>query len=821
MATADEILNAMQDGTELQAEEGELLIIDNDLRTITIPPEIANIGVESDDNVKRLHFQMPRQYGEFDLSEFDIRINYLAANNTGDIYVVTDKAVSGDNITFSWLVGRSAFTAQGAVRFIVCLKKTNQEGVVEQEYNTTVATLQALEGIEPSGQIVEDNPEVIESILKRLDVLEENGGGGGTSGTTNYENLSNKPQLNGVTLEGNKTLDQVGVLAKNQGASNSGKYLSVGSDGNVVPVDAPSGGAVDAEQIKQAVNGYLEENPVSGMTAEQEQQLNQNTTDVADLKSAIDHKLNKDNWKPNKILGTDNLGNIVEKDTLENESIKGYDYDLNSDFNMSANIENGNLFAVLQYPSSNKNIENIALNGKTYKEIFVDGNLCPVLDFENGTEGLNAGAGNPEISSDEYVSPTHSLKAFGSSSQQYKMADNLIITASTQYYVALKAKCIRYNKGSLGYNDGAVIIGATHVTDEFETFSQVTSATGIKSVYVGSYSNADLDGYVDDIVVINLTNIFGADNIPEKEELDSAYEEYINIISGGTNYYEKKVVISGDSDSENENDYTSEDCINKFMELVNKKAKYFGMSNSNFTSPSGAGGNTSCAKDLAISGYYACGYREILDIWKNKTYEVDIKGANARKTNVASTLMSESIGEYKIYGGKTGSWSNVENLVAIAEVKGKIYACCVMDCGSSSNRFTAMKELLDVIANESGEVNTASAACAYELGTQIPQLYDVAKITPVYSKQENLEIIPASVTKIMTAMTALDFCPYLGEKMEFISSDLTDGSGAIFQAGDIVSLKDAIAALLLPSSNMAATAIARNIGKLYLERVGN
>ena len=257
------------------------------------------------------------------------------------------------------------------------------------------------------------------------------------------------------------------------------------------------------------------------------------------------------------------------------------------------------------------------------------------------------------------------------------------------------------------------------------------------------------------------------------------------------------------------------------MELVNKKAKYFGMSNSNFTSPSGAGGNTSCAKDLAISGYYACGYREILDIWKNKTYEVDIKGANARKTNVASTLMSESIGEYKIYGGKTGSWSNVENLVAIAEVKGKIYACCVMDCGSSSNRFTAMKELLDVIANESGEVNTASAACAYELGTQIPQLYDVAKITPVYSKQENLEIIPASVTKIMTAMTALDFCPYLGEKMEFISSDLTDGSGAIFQAGDIVSLKDAIAALLLPSSNMAATAIARNIGKLYLERVGN
>lgn len=89
--------------------------------------------------------------------------------------------------------------------------------------------------------------------------------GGGSGGATDYNNLSNKPQLNGVTLEGNKTLDQVGVLAKNQGSSNSGKYLSVGSDGNVVPADAPSGGTVDPEQIKQAVNDYLEENPPSGM----------------------------------------------------------------------------------------------------------------------------------------------------------------------------------------------------------------------------------------------------------------------------------------------------------------------------------------------------------------------------------------------------------------------------------------------------------------------------------------------------------------------------------------------------------------------------
>lgn len=107
-------------------------------------------------------------------------------------------------------------------------------------------------------------------------------------GTTDYNDLTNQPQLNGVTLEGNKTLDQIGAVQKNQGSGNSGKYLSVGSDGNVTLSDPPtSGGSLDPEQVNQAVEDYLAENPVSGMTAEQEQQLNQNTTDVADLKSAM------------------------------------------------------------------------------------------------------------------------------------------------------------------------------------------------------------------------------------------------------------------------------------------------------------------------------------------------------------------------------------------------------------------------------------------------------------------------------------------------------------------------------------------------------
>lgn len=39
-------------------------------------------------------------------------------------------------------------------------------------------------------------------------------GGGGGSGTTNYNELSNKPQINSVTLSGNKSLDALGIQAQ-------------------------------------------------------------------------------------------------------------------------------------------------------------------------------------------------------------------------------------------------------------------------------------------------------------------------------------------------------------------------------------------------------------------------------------------------------------------------------------------------------------------------------------------------------------------------------------------------------------------------------
>lgn len=171
MATADELLSII--------DTDKTLIIDKDLRTITIPSSVKNLGVESDDDVLRLKFSMPRMYGDVDLSDFSIYINYMNAKNTGDVYVVDDKTIADDTITFSWLVGRVALTYKGNVRFIVCMKKYDNDSNIIQEYNTTIASLPVLEGLETGETIVQQYPDIIEMLLS-------------SSGTTDHSKLENR-----------------------------------------------------------------------------------------------------------------------------------------------------------------------------------------------------------------------------------------------------------------------------------------------------------------------------------------------------------------------------------------------------------------------------------------------------------------------------------------------------------------------------------------------------------------------------------------------------------------------------------------------------
>lgn len=150
----------------------ETIIINDDLRTMQIPSSIVLLGVESDDDVNKIPFQMPKEYCGFDLSQFEARINYMNSNGDGDIYIVDDLEVDGDDpslMNFTWLVGRNACAYKGDTKFIVCLKKFDADQNVVQEFNTTVYSLPVLEGLETTEAVVQQNADIIEYILTKIE----------------------------------------------------------------------------------------------------------------------------------------------------------------------------------------------------------------------------------------------------------------------------------------------------------------------------------------------------------------------------------------------------------------------------------------------------------------------------------------------------------------------------------------------------------------------------------------------------------------------------------------------------------------------------
>ena len=153
---------------ESQAED--ICVIDSDLRIIGIPEQFKVLGVEHDKDVKVIQFRIPKVYKGTDLSAFTISVNYQNARGTKDRYVVTDKKVSGDQIEFSWTVGKTAIEYRGDTRFIVCMRLTGSDGIIQKEFNTTLATMIVLEGLEVDDPVIEqEEKDIIAQLLQIVD----------------------------------------------------------------------------------------------------------------------------------------------------------------------------------------------------------------------------------------------------------------------------------------------------------------------------------------------------------------------------------------------------------------------------------------------------------------------------------------------------------------------------------------------------------------------------------------------------------------------------------------------------------------------------
>ena len=135
-----------------------ILYINNDLRTILIPEEFV-IGVVNDKLTHRVTFRLPRFYHGIDLSDnYNIFVKYTNALLEDDMSMIEHEEtdVRETSIFFTWVPNRTAYMAEGPLRFNVSLVKVDDEGTVINEFNTAAHTLRVLPGIELDQLIPEE-----------------------------------------------------------------------------------------------------------------------------------------------------------------------------------------------------------------------------------------------------------------------------------------------------------------------------------------------------------------------------------------------------------------------------------------------------------------------------------------------------------------------------------------------------------------------------------------------------------------------------------------------------------------------------------------
>ena len=242
MATAEELLNSIsKNQVSVLSEDDGIFVIDGESRTITVPDSERLFGVEGDKDVERKYFQCPKIVGDnIDLSQHQIYVSYVfttTENNTifptigNGLYHCEDVEVSGDNITFSWLLSGNVFENPGFIAFKVMAKKS-EGSELKTKWNTAPAIGTVLLTVPDGEEIAEEYPDIINQLLTKMESVEQ--------------------------------------------------------------IATP-------EAMQEYVNAYLEENPVTGgMTEEQKQQLEQNTQDITDLKSALPDKLDTNQGAENK-----------------------------------------------------------------------------------------------------------------------------------------------------------------------------------------------------------------------------------------------------------------------------------------------------------------------------------------------------------------------------------------------------------------------------------------------------------------------------------------------------------------------------------------
>ncbi len=284
-----------------------------------------------------------------------------------------------------------------------------------------------------------------------------------------------------------------------------------------------------------------------------------------------------------------------------------------------------------------------------------------------------------------------------------------------------------------------------------------------------------------------------------------------------------------------------EDCLNVFCEFMEVKAEQLGLSNNTyFKDPCGID-NVSTATDMVrclIRGYEC---ESLRSVWNKTEHTVKISGKETRDLPLVSTVFADPqshilTDEFEVLGGKTGTLTKYSafNLSVIAKIpdSDELMACTVIAADEANegacNRFAAARDAMRIAVkkyHDRAYDTSADDVCAKHVTVcVVPPCVEAdeyhAKLDVLYSKSAGEQAKPASMTKMITSVIAFEFLDDLDEVVT-VQKDMIDLIPAGFygediKAGDTVTVRDLLHALMLPSSNAAAFILAVHTGHKIL-----
>lgn len=178
MSQALDLLNSLTD-EEIAAYsagngENEPHVIIGDDRYIKVPESLKRVAVQYDHDVETVIFDCPRYWDGLDMSEMAIYINYIRSDKYGDSYPAKNVTVEDDIMHFEWTISRNVTAVKGQLAFLVCIKKSDDEGNEVNHWNSEICTdMYISEGMETEEQIEDLSSDLVTQLLLRMDSVEQ------------------------------------------------------------------------------------------------------------------------------------------------------------------------------------------------------------------------------------------------------------------------------------------------------------------------------------------------------------------------------------------------------------------------------------------------------------------------------------------------------------------------------------------------------------------------------------------------------------------------------------------------------------------------